>query len=46
MKFLEHESEELLEDLDIKSRLVGWEKLIIDKILRNELMDIKSINIP
>ena len=30
----------------LKSKLQGWENLIKDKCLQNELMDIKSINIP
>ena len=32
--------------MEIKAKLMGWEKLLRDKCLRNELMDVKSINIP
>ena len=30
----------------LKNKLKGWEKLFRDKCLKNELMDIKTINIP
>lgn len=30
----------------LKNKLKGWEKLFRDKCLKNELMDIKTVNIP
>jgi len=30
----------------MSQKLKGWEALVRDKCLRNELMDVKTINIP
>ena len=32
--------------MNIKDKLVGWEKILRDKCLKNELMDVKTINAP
>ena len=32
--------------LQFFTKLQGWEKLLLDKCMKNELMDIKSINLP
>ena len=39
-------SEELHEKIGFDDKLEGWESLIHDKCLKNELMDVKTINIP
>ena len=44
--FLETEQYHILEQLGINTKLEGWEKLIRNKCLTNELMDVKNINIP
>ena len=46
MKYLDFESEELYEKLLFKQKLKGWEHLVRDKCLKNELMDVKNINTP
>ena len=45
-KFLQFESQGLLDSLNISSKLIGWQNIIKDKCLNNELMDVKSINMP
>ena len=44
--FLETEQYHLLDALGINEKLEGWEKLIKNKTLNNELMDVKNINLP
>ena len=44
--FLFNESYHLLKALGINHKLEGWERLLRDKCLQNELMDIKNINAP
>ena len=46
MYYLKHESEHLYEDILLNRRLIGWEHLIRDKCVQNDLMDVKTINIP
>ena len=46
IKYLQFESEKLLNDLNLGPRLLGWELLMRDKCLRNELMDVECINNP
>ena len=45
-KFLQFESQALHDELNINDKLLGWEVLLKDKCLRNELMDVKLINMP
>jgi len=44
--FLETEQYHLLAQLGINEKLEGWEKLMKNKCLNNELMDVKNINLP
>ena len=46
IKFLQFESESLHSKLDIRDKLVGWEKILKDKCLNNEIMDVKLLNEP
>ena len=46
IKYLQFESKKLLEDLDVEPYFEGWEQIMIDKCTQNELMDIRSINMP
>ena len=43
---METESYYLLQKLGIDKKFKGWEKLLKDMCLNNELMNVKSINIP
>ena len=44
--FLQNESYHLLRQLNINEKLEGWEKLIKESSLNNELFDVKNINLP
>ena len=44
--FLQTESYHLLRQLNINEKMEGWEKLIQDNCLNNELFDVKNINLP
>ena len=46
IQYLKYESNELYSKTNLDQQLSGWELLIRDKCLRNELMDVKTINIP
>jgi hypothetical protein len=46
IKLLKYDDIEVLKDLGIEEKLIGWEKILRDKCTRNELMDVKSINLP
>lgn len=44
--YLQSEPCHLLKAMDIEAKLDGWEKILRDKCLKNELMDVKTINAP
>lgn len=45
-QFLQKEPYHLLKQMNILSKLEGWELLLKQKFTQNELMDIKNINLP
>jgi len=46
LKYLKYGSRRLNEELNIKEYFVGWEQLMMAKCNHNELMDVKTINMP
>ena len=46
ISYLKYESNDLYSQTNLDEQLNGWELLIREKCLRNELMDVKTINIP
>ena len=46
MTCLQHESQHLFKKLDLEDKLLGWQYILADKCLQNELMDVHSINMP
>lgn len=45
INFLKFESQILYDKL-LKDKVNGWEQLMRDKCMKNELMDVKTVNIP
>lgn len=43
---LKSQSQYLLDKIGINDKLEGWQKLIRDFCIKNELMDVKNINVP
>jgi hypothetical protein len=45
-KFLKTDAYELLEDMKVVKQLLGWQFILHDMVLNNEVYDIYAINLP
>jgi hypothetical protein len=45
-KFLKTDAYELLEEMKVVNQLLGWQFILHDMVMNNEVYDISAINMP